>query len=46
MRKIAVEIKDRRWNLVEIQDRGWNQGFCFDEVWFEFFVRYLGIEVM
>lgn len=29
----------------EIQDR-WNQVFCFDEVWFEFFVRHLGIEVM
>lgn len=46
MRKIVVEIKDTRWNLVEIQDRGWNQVFCFDKVLFELFVRHLGIEVM
>lgn len=45
MRKIAVEIKDRRWNLVEIQDR-MESSVLFDEVWFEFFVRHLGIGVM
>lgn len=46
MRKILVEIKDRRQNLVETQDRGWNQVFCFDKVWFEFYVKHLGVEVM